>query len=639
MMSESLMSNWKKTILSILASVCFVLLPATAKAESDNLILLLNLPNEGETFYAGPSSLIYNTPIEGWVNSPTHDPSNIKVLIEVIQDSKLIASQEVIPDRNGVFRLYGQVNPGAYVEFFNAELIPCGDTCHVDPDNQFSKTEWDASFAFPPGVMTLSVTATDPDGNSTSLERRIIVDRSQMVVVPIQVEFVSDGDLPIEGIPISGSAWMYMWRSRIFSGGTDSNGLVNLKVEALSEKSTDYRFEVKPTVINGVKYESVSPVDITLPPGGVHIPPVVLQVKANLASIAGKVTGDHVPSNLTIWAIPENNGEILTAQVEPDGSFLFKDIPVTRYTLGGDSDSLAKLGYSLNDQHVDLTVNSMASVELNLSSLEGMACQGVVHDKTGNILPFSWGSLEGIKDPIESSPDTGIFSLYDLPEKNATLIINAPGFYSQAKVISPGTESCAKLTFDLTMKPESHEISWGNGSIIVPEETLLSQSGNHIFIERGWLWGKNTKDESIILQIGPAEITIAKGQFALQVVPGLTPLFFLVEGKGSIQIAPSTGKIPIDSGQMILIQKESDYQIMSIEPSLTSRYLEIGNLPVTTIYEPTLEAAVLNKLALIGIDAAKLVTFVTYAFIIISIMLLPVIMIIRWRRKSKLQLE
>jgi hypothetical protein len=59
--------------------------------------------------------------------------------------------------------------------------------------------------------------------------------------------------------------------------------------------------------------------------------------------------------------------------------------------------------------------------------------------------------------------------------------------------------------------------------------------------------------------------------------------------------------------------------------------------PGTTIFEPSLISRILNRFALLGIDLAQLVTFVTYAAIVLSIILLPVVLLYRWMKKRKLK--
>ena len=641
MMSDQRMHISIRWFLISIAILCFILLPlgSNARAESIPITLTLNLPNEGETFYAGPSSLLYNIPIEGQVSSSEHEPGDIKVHIEILQDSQVVASQDVTPGENGIFRIYGQVNPGAAVENFAAEFIPCGDRCHVHPSDSFSRHEWDASFALPPGKMIISITATDPEGNIVTLERKIIVDRSKVVDVPVRVVFITSSDLPKAGIPISASTWLYMWRSRIFSGGTDSEGNAILQVEVLSERSTNYRFQVKPTVLNGILYESVSPVDITLEPDSSFIPKVTLVIKASLASIHGKINGNQVPAGLMIWAIPEDKGEALNTLVRDDGSFEFANISINKYLLTADNEYLANLGYEMADQEIDLATNTNPNIELNINKTTGFTCMGTVLDEADNPIPFTYGLLEGKSIPIVSKPDSGEFTVYSASEKKSSYIVNAPGYFSQVKVITPGTESCSDIQFNLKLKPESREIDWGNGKIVIPDESKISQGETTIFLERGWLWGRNDTPDSIILQPGTVRIRLENGRFAIQELPGLTSLFVLLEGNGAIQRTPSSAWIPIEPGSLILLGEGIDESVIPIESTLISRYFSTNSSPITTMYEPTFMAAVISRLALLGIDAAKIITFVTYVLILLSIILLPIIMLFHWRKDQKHQKE
>ena len=603
-------------------------------AEENNLILVLNLPNEGETFYSGPSSFLYNIPIDGTISSPNHDPSEIYILIEILQNSLVVVSHEMYPDAKGRFRIYAQVNPGAHAEAFAAEFIPCGDTCHGHPTDQFARDTWNPTFALPAGPLTISITATDPNGESVNLQRKITVDRSELAEVEVQLEIINGDGLPIEGIPVSASTWLYMWRSRIYSGGTDGNGLARFQVEALQEKTTKYRFEVKPTVINGIRYESVSAVDVFLPVGDSNAPKVTLQVKASMATISGQVSGEQPLPEMIIWAIPDNNDELLKMPVETDGTFTFESVPINKYSIIVEFVSQDDQDYSTDIKSVDLFKNIDSTIDINIFRLDGKICQGEISSESGNKLPFAWAILENGSNFSEVQPDTSKFKLYNLEDIDNKIILNAPGYYSQIRTIEPGSQTCANLEYRLTKHPDSREISWGDGSIFVPAGTLLSQSGNHFFVEKGWLWGQNTGDETIILQFGTAEITLNVGRFAAQVIPGLTPLFLLMEGEGTFQkdstLVPST----IKPGTMIHLDSQSGYPLYPIEPIFTSHFLATNKLPVAIKYEPSLKAQLLNKLALIGIDAAKLVTFVTYTFVFISIMLYPFILLIRWIRKK-----
>jgi hypothetical protein len=638
-MSDWLMKN-KIRFLIVCILLCSLLLAFNVpgvEAQASDLTLGLNLPNEGETFYAGPSSLLYNIPIEGWVQSLTYTPSEISVVIDVYRDSILVVSQPLIPESNGVFKTYAQLNPGAYTIQFAAEFIPCGDTCHIHPSDMFASKEWDQSIYLPVGPLQFIITATDPAGHTASLERNITVDRSGYAIIPVQVQMINDMEVPVQDIPVSASAWIYIWRSRIFSSGTDAGGLANMKVEALAEATTTYRFEVKPTIMDGILYESINPVDIVLPAKATSAPLVTLQVKASLASIQGKLVGDLSLPEMTIWAVPDDYGPAITTKVDSTGNYYFKNLPIGKYTLMADKDQLGALGLEMDDVKVDLTRIISASVNLELTSLDGYSCQGVVLDKQGNSLPFAWGVIGNIKYPVQASPASGQFTLFGLPEEKVKLVISAPGFFSKTKVIDPGSKACSELEFKLVKQPETRTLVWGDGSLIVSPETHISQSDQHIFLEKGWLWGQNSTDEEITIQIGTVEISLSSGRFALEDIPGRITLFYLLDGNARVSTIGSSISDQVPSGSLIILDESTGYHILPYDHVLVGSYNMYESQPGTTIFEPSLISKILNRFALLGIDLAQLVTYVTYAAIVLSIILLPFVLLYRWMKRKKLK--
>jgi hypothetical protein len=58
--------RWKSIVAAwFLGCMLAITLPFAGHAQSEDLTIGLILPNEGETFYAGPSSLLYMIPIRG----------------------------------------------------------------------------------------------------------------------------------------------------------------------------------------------------------------------------------------------------------------------------------------------------------------------------------------------------------------------------------------------------------------------------------------------------------------------------------------------------------------------------------------------------------------------------------------------
>jgi hypothetical protein len=156
-------------------------------------------------------------------------------------------------------------------------------------------------------------------------------------------------------------------------------------------------------------------------------------------------------------------------------------------------------------------------------------------------------------------------------------------------------------------------------------------SGNHIFLERGWLWGQNQEDDPIIVQSGKDLINITSGKFAIEAIPGQQAWLYLFEGKGTVASEELADGCSIRAGQMIALGINSQLSVVPFDPVVVRAMRADIGLPIFSIIQPTLIAQISNRLALFGIDMAKLITFITYILIIVSIILLPVIAAYRWK--------
>ena len=192
-----------------------------------------------------------------------------------------------------------------------------------------------------------------------------------------------------------------------------------------------------------------------------------------------------------------------------------------------------------------------------------------------------------------------------------------------------------RWSLPLVPQPETRSIPWGDGEVIIPAETKLSISGQHYFLERGWLWGYNQKDEPVTIQRGEFEIRLNNGAFALEDVPGMPGWFYMLEGNGTIQNQDGSLILPIGEGQMIALDEIDQSSVVPYEPVVltTLRSNEIS--PLTAKIEPTFKAQLTNRLAMFGINFATFVTYITYIIILLSIIILPIIAFVRWQRLQK----
>jgi hypothetical protein len=126
-------------------------------------------------------------------------------------------------------------------------------------------------------------------------QRRITVDRSGQAAFSLRVVLDGDSSKALAGIRVTGSTWLYMWRSRFTSVITGASGEAQSHVEALAQASTHYTFRVDPTVVDGVLYEGVEPVTVTLAPGATSVPPIALKVRSRTGQISGTLLAPPLP--------------------------------------------------------------------------------------------------------------------------------------------------------------------------------------------------------------------------------------------------------------------------------------------------------------------------------------------------------
>jgi hypothetical protein len=313
-------NSWLSKItraLFICVSVCLYLVNSVhvAQADDTNISIEIARPGEGEVFYSGHSTLQYNIAINGWVKTQGIDIRNVTVLLEVFKENTIIGSMRSQPDGSGFFEFYANVNPGNSSESFPPGLSGCGTVCH-----------YQAPFDLAPGKLLIRATAYDQAGNLAISNRTIIVDHSQSVSIPVKIQLSNADQFPLDNVPINASTWLYMWRTRHAVSNTDGDGVAWLKVEALQQSPTHYIIQVEPCIVDGILYESIEPVHISIPPGIDTIEQVKLKLNASTAVISGHLISNQVVnfSDIPVWAIQFPNGEYFQTYPSKDGLFVFQ---------------------------------------------------------------------------------------------------------------------------------------------------------------------------------------------------------------------------------------------------------------------------------------------------------------------------
>jgi hypothetical protein len=605
-------------------SISLAVVPQT-QARGDQLELTFLWPNEGETLYAGPTSLLYKVPVSGVVSLVDLEMDQVSVRLDIYQGIDLLGSLTAQPESDGTFEFYVTVNPAGSTEDFPTGLRYCED-CHSPGDA-----------ALAPGGLLLRLTASTPGGIEAVAERHVVVDLSGTALVPVRVAMADDPARVVDGVYVAGTARLYQWRTRSGKGITDSSGLAMVRVEALSQASTKYVFYIEPTIVDGALYEGLDSVEVVLPAGAVAAETVTLFVKRTSGSLSGSISspGSSPFPELQLWAVQVPTGQAWSTPVLPSGDFDFDTLPIAQYWLATDIRALASRGFRLEEKMVDLEPSGAAVVNAYIQPIRGGSLFGAVQEQAGDPLPFAWVGIEDRDAVAGVLPEDGSFVLEEILAEKVTLVASAPGYYSQIKTYTLASDSLPELDFRLRRRPETQSLPWGDGSIVLPPETDASVTGDLIALSRGWLWGEGHTTQPITVQVGSFEIELSSGRFALENVPNHTPWLYVIDGEFLVRPAGQLPSLLVGAGQMLALIEDTPLIAVPMDPVVVNVYHQESPLPITIIWEPTLGERIGQSLERVGVGTAKIVTFVTYMIIFLSILLLPVSGVYWWLKRKR----
>lgn len=618
---------WKYFLLSVfLLSLNFF--HGRSLAQNNSLEIVLTSPSAGETYYAAPSTLCYSTNIKGHVASSLYPYDEIQIVLEIIQADKVVKTLESKPDVYGEFIFPITVNPkGSNGLFTPVEIeLNCED-CHYRSVNHY-----------PTGDFTVRVTAMAPDGTSASDERHARVDLSDYASIPVQVVLKGEPGTILTGVPVTASTWLYLWRTRVITGLTDEIGIAELQVESLSLVPTEYEIGVEPSIVDGYLYESTGQVEVILEPGSASGPLMTVEVTRKSGRIAGQLTanGNAVSIDIPIWLVHLPDASVTKIDVN-SGSFILPDVAIDKYLITTDANLLAEFGYELRDQQVDLNQTVEKEVEISLHEIRSGRLQTHILDEGRNLLPFAWLTIQETGKIHQTAPGSQRLNIFDLTEKNQTVIASAPGYFSQAAVLRPGSNDVNEI--NLVINPDTQVLPWGNGSIILPTESGYEVDNQDIQLDRGWIWGEGSGEEPVSIHLPGADIQIIQGKFAVENVPGKTPWFYLLEGTASILSHFSGETITVAQNQMVAMPERRYLTAVDMDTVVTSAFHAFAGRPFDHTWQPGLKAQVRDRLALLGIGTAQLITFITYLLVFLSLIIIPLYWIYSSYRKRRIQNE
>jgi hypothetical protein len=520
-------NNW----IGVLMLALLILVPTNVQAQTNTLKITLTRPGEGETLYASASGPFVGIPVSGFVSAEHVSLNQLQVRLETIQNGKSNGSTSTTPRADGTFVFDVGVNDNESTNQVEAEQ-GCSSSCHSSQH-----------FILPVGRFTLRATVVDPLGNKAVTERSLTVDRSGYVDVPVQVVMEGESQREVEGLTVIGKTRLLTWRARDYSAKTDASGRAVIHVERLAQSSTQYTIQIDPRIVNGKMAISPTPIQVTLPPGVTQVAPVKLVAQYQPGRIQGTwdAKGIQNQSNVTVRAIALENGLAYTAKMA-QGKFTLPNLPLSKFLLAADDAELASQRLTADPQTIDLSDASLVTATIKLAN-SARTTRGVIRDNTGKPLPFAWLVNDRRDKVVRVAPVSGEFVMNGLADDNRALWVTAPGYWSQPVAFGD------KLDVMLTPRSDTRTIAWGNGSISVPIQDLVTISGNEISIKRGWIWGKGTG--AFTIRTPELEIALQGGAFALEYVVGETNWFYLMEGQAQINELDHNKTLVLSAGQML----------------------------------------------------------------------------------------
>ena len=179
-----------------------------AQAQRESFGVSITSPLEQETFYAGPSSLVYSINVTGKITGVRGDPTIVVVRLDIFQGTRLSQSVKTNPVRDGSFKIDFTVNPEGSDPTFTVDMVTRGCS-NLGPNPQ---CHYRAAYSLPRGHLTLRVTAEAPGLHATT-ERHITVDCSKYINAPVKVVLADHPEQPVASVPVIGSTWLYLWRA------------------------------------------------------------------------------------------------------------------------------------------------------------------------------------------------------------------------------------------------------------------------------------------------------------------------------------------------------------------------------------------------------------------------------------------
>jgi hypothetical protein len=180
------------------------------------------------------------------------------------------------------------------------------------------------------------------------------------------------------------------------------------------------------------------------------------------------------------------------------------------------------------------------------------------------------------------------------------------------------------MTVSLVPRPEARLITWGDGTLFLPDESQADVTESTIRLVRGWLWGTGGGPHAASLLVGDVEIRIDGGRFALEALPDRAPLLYIMEGSAELSDHSRLEVVRANAGQLVSLQ---NLRPMPLSPVTVQAVQGDADEPIEPTWQPGFASRLRNRLALLGVGSAQFITYVTYILGALSVVVVPLVLV------------
>jgi hypothetical protein len=244
-----------------------------------------------------------------------------------------------------------------------------------------------------------------------------------------------------------------------------------------------------------------------------------------------------------------------------------------------------------------------------------------------------------LSQPVNLSSSS--FVIAGLPARKINFVVSAPGYYSRAFRWDTSSGQLEAQIPQLVLRPETVQIEWGDGEIIIPPESFYELGENRIAFKQGRIWGTTQQASPITIQYEDADILLSQGSFAFESLPNRKNWLYVFDGSVEIHFNNGRPAVRVNPGEMVTFRQEvAPIPIPIRQVVVTALKIGIDDAD-EPVWEPSLGARIRDGIALIGVSGIQVVTFITYGLILITIVIFPLITLYLWlfRREKPIEEE